>query len=127
MTLSNTSIGAVLSGVVGLCFLGYYVLFGFDFIKNKSTKNKKLINRQSKTIFIQEVNMGQDYLDRGDIARSVEHLAKAMVLCKKPMVLYKVLQRKLPKKGFKMLNQKLEKQLKSSYSSSDLIIRNLDL
>lgn len=127
MTLSNTSIGAVLSGVVGLCFLGYYVLFGFDFIKNKSTKNKKLINRQSKTIFIQEVNMGQDYLDRGDIARGVEHLAKAMVLCKKPMVLYKVLQRKLPKKGFKMLNQKLEKQLKSSYSSSDLIIRNLDL
>jgi len=130
MTLSNTSIGAVLSGVAGLCFLGYYILFGFNYIRNwedKSTKNKKPVNREIDMIFIQEMTMGEDYLVRGDIARSVEHLAKAMVLCKEPLLLYKVLQSKLPKKGINMLNQKLEQQLDLTYSSNDPAIRNLGL
>lgn len=137
MTLSKTSIGAALSGVVGLCFLGYYILFGFDYIRNEKNKsnqfkkqlaikNKKSVNSQIDMIFLQEVNMGEDYLDRGDMTRSVEHLAKAMVLCKEPSLLYKVLQSKLPKKVFNMLNKKLEQQLELS-SSSNLVISNLGL
>ncbi|CAH1731522.1 unnamed protein product [Aphis gossypii] len=130
MTLSNTSIGAVLSGVAGLCFLSYYILFGFNSIRNwedKSTNNKKLVRREIDMIFTREVNMGEDYLSRGDIARSVKHLAKAMVLCREPFLLYQVLQNRLPKKVFNMLNQKLEQQLKSSDSRKNRTIRNLGL
>jgi len=82
-------------------------------------ESSSLTNSQiNQQIFTQEVNMGESYLEHGDVARSIEHLANAMVLCNKPSVLYKVLERKLPKHVFDMLKKKLEADPSKSLSSS---------
>uniref|UniRef100_A0A2S2PNR6 Mitochondrial import receptor subunit TOM20 n=1 Tax=Schizaphis graminum TaxID=13262 RepID=A0A2S2PNR6_SCHGA len=142
IAVSKTSIWAVLSGIVGLCFLGYFVFLGFEYHKDQEIKSNRLKKRLAtmndelkalvhelessaltnsqinQQIFTLEVNMGESYLEHGDVARSIEHLTNAMVLCNKPTVLYKVLERKLPKHVFDMLKKKLEAKPSKSLSSS---------
>lgn len=146
ITVSKTTIGAVLSGVAGLCFLSYFIFLGYErrsspVVKSNGPK-KRLATKDGETgklealelpvsikrladqdTFITEVNMGDYYLSRGNVALSVKHLANAMVLCRNPDVLYKVLRNRLPEHVFEMLTKTLPSEQLELWSRS----RNLDL
>jgi len=144
ITVSKTTIGAVLSGVVGLCFLSYFIFLGRERHSDPVVKlnglKKRLATKDGETdkleapellfskkrlddqvIFINEVNLGEYYLSRGDVALSVKHLTNAMVLCRNPDKLYQVLRNRLPEQVFEMLAKTLPpKQLELWSSSSNL-------
>lgn len=129
--VSKTAISAAAAGIAGLCFVGY--CFYFDRKRRsdphfKSNLRKKrlmakeheLQARAAKSafpdftdqqavqrFFLQEVQMGETYLEHGDAVRGVEHLANAVVVCGQPTELLNVLQRTLPDPVFEMLIKKL--------------------
>nr|BAH71090.1 ACYPI001160 [Acyrthosiphon pisum] len=129
--VSKTAISAAAAGIAGLCFVGY--CFYFD-RKRRSDPNFKSNLRKKRLLakehelaaraaksafpdftdqqavqrfFLQEVQMGESYLEQGDAARGVEHLANAVVVCGQPTELLNVLQRTLPDPVFDMLIKKL--------------------
>lgn len=138
--------GAVLSGVVGLCFLSYFIFFNCErrsdqVIKSNRLK-KRLVTNDGETsklltlelrlpvsikhladqeILVKELNMGEYYLSRGDSALGVRHLANAMVSCPNPDVLYRVLRNKLPKHVFEMLTEKLLPEQIELWTSSNIL------
>ncbi|XP_022181411.1 TOMM20-like protein 1 [Myzus persicae] len=151
--VSKITIGAVLSGVVGLCFLSYFVFLGPERRSDKVTKmnrlKKRLATKDGETtkmavlvqelhpglkqiqadqkIFEQDVNMGEFYLIRGNEDLGVKHLVNAMMTCQNPTVLYQVLQKKLSKRLFEMLTKKLSpEQLELWSSSSNLNLGDVD-
>jgi len=135
-----------LSGVVGLCFLSYFIFFNCErrsdqVIKSNRLK-KRLVTNDGETsklltlelrlpvsikhladqeILVKELNMGEYYLSRGDSALGVRHLANAMVSCPNPDVLYRVLRNKLPKHVFEMLTEKLLPEQIELWTSSNIL------
>lgn len=129
--VSKTAISAAAAGIAGLCFVGYCIYFDRKRRSDphfKSNLRKKrlmakeheLAARAAKSafpdftdqqavqrFFLQEVQMGESYLEQGDAARGVEHLANAVVVCGQPTELLNVLQRTLPDPVFDMLIKKL--------------------
>lgn len=129
--VSKTAISAAAAGIAGLCFVGY--CFYFDRKRRsdpnfKSNLRKKRLMakeqeqaaRASKSafpdftdqqavqrFFLQEVQMGESYLEQGDVEKGVEHLANAVVVCGQPTELLNVLQRTLPERVFELLIKKL--------------------
>jgi len=146
MIASKIVIGAVFSGIVGLCFLSYLIIFGNEHHNDQIIKSKRLKKRlaskdgetakkcplihESKLqsilikcqadqkFFTQNLNMGEFYLNQGDTALSVKYLAKAMMSCQNPSMLYKVLRNKLPKHVFEMLTKELPSEKLEVWSSS---------
>jgi len=144
ITASKATIGVILSGVVGLCFLSYFIFFerrSDPVIKSNRLKKRlatndgetgKLLTLELKLpvsikhladqeILVNELNMGEYYLSRGDSVLGVRHLANAMVLCRNPDVLYGVLRNKLPKHVFEMLTEKLLPEQIELWSSSNIL------
>ncbi|XP_023371653.1 TOMM20-like protein 1 [Otolemur garnettii] len=65
-------------------------------------KNEKLQER-----FLQEVQMGELWLSRGEHRMGVEHLSNALLACGQPQELLKVFKHTLPPKVFEMLLHKI--------------------
>ncbi|XP_026921620.1 TOMM20-like protein 1 isoform X2 [Acinonyx jubatus] len=65
-------------------------------------KNEKL-----QELFLQEVQMGELWLSRGDHRLGVEHLSNALLVCGQPEELLKVFKHTLPPKVFEMLLHKI--------------------
>uniref|UniRef100_A0ABI7XZI4 Translocase of outer mitochondrial membrane 20 like n=1 Tax=Felis catus TaxID=9685 RepID=A0ABI7XZI4_FELCA len=65
-------------------------------------KNEKL-----QELFLQEVQMGELWLSRGDHRLGVEHLGNALLVCGQPEELLKVFKHTLPPKVFEMLLHKI--------------------
>ncbi|XP_060475917.2 TOMM20-like protein 1 isoform X3 [Panthera onca] len=65
-------------------------------------KNEKL-----QELFLQEVQMGELWLSRGDLRLGVEHLSNALLVCGQPEELLKVFKHTLPPKVFEMLLHKI--------------------
>ncbi|XP_011383224.1 TOMM20-like protein 1 [Pteropus medius] len=65
-------------------------------------KNEKL-----QELFLQEVQMGELWLSRGEHRMGVEHLSNALLVCGQPQELLKVFKHTLPPKVFEMLLQKI--------------------
>ncbi|XP_068400897.1 TOMM20-like protein 1 [Eschrichtius robustus] len=61
-------------------------------------KNEKL-----QQLFLQEVQMGELWLSRGEHRKGVEHLSNALLVCGQPQELLKVFRHTLPPKVFEML------------------------
>ncbi|XP_050542419.1 mitochondrial import receptor subunit TOM20 homolog [Daktulosphaira vitifoliae] len=129
--VSKTAISAAAAGIAGLCFVGYCIYFDR---KRRSDPNfkanlrkKRMMNRErekaaqaAKSIFpdftdqqavqrffLQEVQMGESYLEQGDVENGVQHLANAVVVCGQPTELLNVLQRSLPERVFELLIKRL--------------------
>lgn len=58
--------------------------------------------------FLQEIQMGETLIARGDFESGVEHLANAIVVCGQPARLLQVLQSSLPAQVFAMLIIKMQ-------------------
>lgn len=70
------------------------------------------------SFFLQEVQMGESYIARGDLEKGVEHFANAVIVCGQPTQLLQVLQQTLPAQVFAMLIQKVQE-----YHSTDSKLR----
>lgn len=64
-------------------------------------------NEAIQKFFLQEVQLGEEMLSKGDITNGVEHLANAVAVCGQPQQLLNVLSSTLPPKVFEMLLQRL--------------------
>lgn len=58
--------------------------------------------------FLQEIQLGETLIARGDFESGVEHLANAIVVCGQPARLLQVLQSSLPAQVFAMLIIKMQ-------------------
>uniref|UniRef100_A0A8C0QXT5 TOMM20-like protein 1 n=1 Tax=Canis lupus dingo TaxID=286419 RepID=A0A8C0QXT5_CANLU len=65
-------------------------------------KNEKL-----QELFLQEVQMGELWLSRGEHRLGVEHLSNALLVCRQPQELLKVFKHTLPPQVFEMLLRKI--------------------
>ncbi|KAM9068414.1 TOMM20-like protein 1 isoform X2 [Sarcophilus harrisii] len=68
----------------------------------ESLKNEKL-----QEFFLQEVQMGELWLSRGEHKMGVEHLTNAILVCGQPQKLLQVFKQTLPPVVFDMLMRKL--------------------
>lgn len=57
--------------------------------------------------FLEEVQLGEELLARGDYEKGVDHLSNAVSVCGQPQQLLQVLQQTLPHQVFQMLIQRL--------------------
>ncbi|CAG0884052.1 unnamed protein product [Darwinula stevensoni] len=127
-TFSRTAL--VLAGICGSLFVGYCIYFDRkrrndpDFKKKLKEKRKqKKVTKNSgadglrasdlkdpesvQRFFLQEVQLGEEYLAMGQIEEAVEHLCNAVAVCGQPSQLLQVLQQTLPPNVFQMLITKL--------------------
>ena len=74
--------------------------------------------------FLQEVQLGQELLEQGDIKNGVEHLRLAVAVCGQPQSLLGVLQQTLPPQIFSHLLQNLELAQKKIRSHVAEMVRN---
>ncbi|KAL5290703.1 TOMM20 family protein [Megaselia abdita] len=125
--INKTTIGLA-AGVAGL-FLGYCIYF--DKKRRSDPEYKKKVRerrrRQRKSggggrsgmpnlndheaierYFLEEIQLGETLIGRGDFENGVEHLANAIVVCGQPTRLLQVLQSSLPAQVFGMLIQKMQ-------------------
>ena len=73
--------------------------------------------------FLQEVQLGEELLEQGDIKNGVEHLRLAVAVCGQPQSLLGVLQQTLPPQIFSHLLQNLELAQKEIRSHVAAFIR----
>ncbi|XP_069772990.1 mitochondrial import receptor subunit TOM20 homolog isoform X2 [Narcine bancroftii] len=122
--------GAIVAGVFGAAFIGYCIYFDRkrrkapDF-KVKLRERRRKQRQQDKAndsigklpdlkdveavqkFFLEEVQLGEELLARGDSEKGVDHLSNAVSVCGQPQQLLQVLQQTLPHQVFQMLIQRL--------------------
>ncbi|KAM9365876.1 translocase of outer mitochondrial membrane 20 [Pholidichthys leucotaenia] len=119
---------AVVAGVCGALFIVYCIYFDRkrrsdpDFKKKLRERRKKLkaVEKTETTklpdlknpeavqkFFLEEIQLGEDLLSRGEFDKGVDHLTNAIVVCGQPQQLLQVLQQTLPPPVFQMLLTKL--------------------
>ncbi|XP_072896039.1 mitochondrial import receptor subunit TOM20 homolog [Hemitrygon akajei] len=122
--------GAIVAGVFGAAFIGYCIYFDRkrrrapDFrvkLRERRRKQKQqdkandcigklpdLKNVEAvQKFFLEEVQLGEELLARGDYEKGVDHLSNAVSVCGQPQQLLHVLQQTLPHQVFQMLIQRL--------------------
>uniref|UniRef100_A0A8C8RAF0 Translocase of outer mitochondrial membrane 20 like n=1 Tax=Pelusios castaneus TaxID=367368 RepID=A0A8C8RAF0_9SAUR len=116
----------LLAGAFGLALFGYCVYFDRqrrtapDFRQRlRQSEWPQLtglllgLPRIMKTIgriqefFLQEIELGEHWLSRGDHKKSLEHLTNAMSVCAQPHQLLQLLHQSLPPQVFEMLLQRI--------------------
>ncbi|KAK3608574.1 hypothetical protein CHS0354_042563 [Potamilus streckersoni] len=120
----HRSLGIAAAGV-GLCFLGYCIYFDQKrrsdplFKQKLIEKRKKAKQNQKKSssgqfpdlsnpetrqkFFLQEIQVAEEFLEKGDSTAGVEHLSNAVAACSQPQQLLMVLQQTLPPQVYHML------------------------
>ncbi|XP_062905716.1 mitochondrial import receptor subunit TOM20 homolog [Mobula hypostoma] len=122
--------GVIVAGVFGAAFIGYCIYFDRkrrrapDFrvkLRERRRKQKQqdkandcigklpdLKNVEAvQKFFLEEVQLGEELLARGDYEKGVDHLSNAVSVCGQPQQLLHVLQQTLPHQVFQMLIQRL--------------------
>jgi len=123
----------LVAGVCGLGFLGYCIYFDHkrrsdpDFRKKLKKRREERKKREQNSssfqaglpdlgdqaavqkFFMEEVALGEQFLDQGDHENCVKHLTNAMAVCGQPEQLLQVFQNMLPPTVFQMLLQNLAK------------------
>ncbi|XP_073843096.1 translocase of outer membrane 20 [Musca autumnalis] len=128
LEINKTAIG-IAAGVAGTLFIGYCIYFDSkrrsdpDYkkkVRERRRKNRKNGNNPRNGLpnlndheaieryFLQEIQMGETLIARGDFESGVEHLANALVVCGQPARLLQVLQTTLPAQVFAMLILKMQ-------------------
>ncbi|XP_074852381.1 TOMM20-like protein 1 isoform X2 [Carettochelys insculpta] len=118
----------LLAGACGLALLGYGVYFdhqrrsapGFQRkLRQKRRKEREKAKEREAELckmknigrvqefFLQEVQLGEHWLSRGEHKKSVEHLTNAISVCAQPHQLLQVLHHALPPQVFEMLMQRI--------------------
>ncbi|XP_075782434.1 TOMM20-like protein 1 isoform X2 [Pelodiscus sinensis] len=115
----------LLAGACGLALLGYGLYFdrrrrsapGFQRkLRQKRRKEREKAREHDAEIkniervqefFLQEVQLGEHWLSKGEHKKSVEHLTNAISVCAQPDQLLQVLHRTLPPQVFEMLMQRI--------------------
>ncbi|CAM4573090.1 unnamed protein product, partial [Lepidochelys olivacea] len=118
----------LLAGACGLALLGYGVYFDRrrrnapDFQRKLRQKRRKEREKAKEhdaelckmknigrvqEFFLQEVQLGEHWLSRGDHKKSVEHLTNAISVCAQPRQLLQVLHNTLPPQVFEMLMRRI--------------------
>ncbi|XP_070606312.1 TOMM20-like protein 1 isoform X1 [Erythrolamprus reginae] len=120
---SRSALLWLLAGACGLALLGYCVYFdrkrrnaeGFkERLREKRRKDKKTKEHETELhklkesediqqFFLQEIQLGELWLARGQQKKSVEHLINAISVCAQPNQLMQVLEQTLPPQVFEML------------------------
>ncbi|XP_013114299.1 mitochondrial import receptor subunit TOM20 homolog [Stomoxys calcitrans] len=138
LEINKTAIG-IAAGVAGTLFIGYCIYFDnkrrSDPDYKKKVRERRCKNRKNGTnarnglpnlndheaierYFLQEIQLGETLIARGDFESGVEHLANALVVCGQPARLLQVLQTTLPAQVFAMLILKMQEF--GNRSSGDL-------
>ncbi|XP_058985111.1 mitochondrial import receptor subunit TOM20 homolog B-like [Musca domestica] len=128
LEINKTAIG-IAAGLAGTLFIGYCIYFDNkrrsdpDYkkkVRERRRKNRKNGNNARgglpnlndheaiERYFLQEIQMGETLIARGDFESGVEHLANALVVCGQPARLLQVLQTTLPPQVFAMLILKMQ-------------------
>ncbi|XP_036325979.1 mitochondrial import receptor subunit TOM20 homolog [Rhagoletis pomonella] len=126
--INKTAIG-IAAGVAGTIFIGYCIYFDSkrraDPEYKKKVRERRRRNRKNGTAgrsgipnlndheaieryFLQEIQLGETLIARGEFENGVEHLANAIVVCGQPARLLQVLQTSLPAQVFAMLILKMQ-------------------
>ncbi|XP_053957039.1 mitochondrial import receptor subunit TOM20 homolog [Anastrepha obliqua] len=126
--INKTAIG-IAAGVAGTLFIGYCIYFDnkrrADPEYKKKVRERRRRNRKSgntgrsgipnlndheaiERYFLQEIQLGETLIARGEFETGVEHLANAIVVCGQPARLLQVLQTSLPAQVFAMLILKMQ-------------------
>nr|XP_028589477.1 TOMM20-like protein 1 [Podarcis muralis] len=114
----------LVAGACGLAVLGYCLYFDHrrrsapDFKRRLREKRRKECEKAKKQdaelremkdnaklqeFFLEEIQLGQEWLARGEHNKSIEHLANAIAVCTHPSQLMHVLKHTLPPHIFEML------------------------
>ncbi|SPP87363.1 mitochondrial import receptor subunit TOM20 homolog B [Drosophila guanche] len=142
LDMNKTAIG-IAAGVAGTLFIGYCIYF--DKKRRNDPEYKKKVRerrRRSKKsgpskagipnlndheaiekYFLQEIQLGETLIARGDYETGVEHLANAIVVCGQPARLLQVLQSSLPAQVFAMLIVKMQEFGNRSAESNDVGVK----
>ncbi|KAH8411153.1 hypothetical protein KR222_008765 [Zaprionus bogoriensis] len=125
--LNKTAIG-IAAGLAGTLFIGYCIYFDKkrrsepDYkrkVRERRRRNCKAGSSKQgmpnlndheaiERYFLQEIQLGETLIARGDFESGVEHLANAIVVCGQPARLLQVLQSSLPAQVFAMLIIKMQ-------------------
>ena len=126
--INKTTI-SIAAGVAGTLFLGYCIYFDNkrrnDPDYRLKVRERRRRNRKNSTsvksgmpnlndheaierYFLQEIQLGENLIARGEFENGVEHLANAIVVCGQPARLLQVLQTSLPAQVFAMLILKMQ-------------------
>ncbi|KAH8299313.1 hypothetical protein KR044_000347 [Drosophila immigrans] len=136
--INKTAIG-IAAGLAGTLFIGYCIYFDKK-RRNEPDYKKKVRERRRRNrktgsakqgmpnlndheaierYFLQEIQLGETLIARGDFETGVEHLANAIVVCGQPARLLQVLQSSLPAQVFAMLIIKMQEFGNRAAESSD--------
>ncbi|GAB6021834.1 TOMM20-like protein 1 [Chamberlinius hualienensis] len=126
--LSKTTFGLAAAGICGTLFIGYCIYFDKkrrsdplykDKLKQRRADRRRRQNLKTpqtldlkdvdaiQRFFLQEIQVGEDLLAKGEYESGIEHLANAVAVCGQPDQLLQVLNQTLPPQFFKMLIEKL--------------------
>ncbi|XP_023160220.1 mitochondrial import receptor subunit TOM20 homolog B [Drosophila hydei] len=125
--INKTAIG-IAAGLAGTLFIGYCIYFDNkrrsepDYkkkVRDRRRRNRKAGSAKQgmpnlndheaiERYFLQEIQLGETLIARGDFESGVEHLANAIVVCGQPARLLQVLQSSLPAQVFAMLIIKMQ-------------------
>uniref|UniRef100_A0A8C4R732 Translocase of outer mitochondrial membrane 20b n=1 Tax=Eptatretus burgeri TaxID=7764 RepID=A0A8C4R732_EPTBU len=107
------------AGICGAAFVGYCIYFDRKRRSEPDFKNKL---RESKSegplpdlqdpevaqkFFLEEIQLGEDLLSRGEMDEAVQHLSNAVAVCGQPQQLLQVFMQTLPSPVFQALLQNL--------------------
>ncbi|XP_068178577.1 mitochondrial import receptor subunit TOM20 homolog B [Antennarius striatus] len=121
--------GALAAGLCGVLLVGYCVYFDRKRRSDPNFKNRLRERRRKQKaakekaglaklpdlkdaeavqkFFLEEIQMGEELLAKGDYESGVDHLTNAIAVCGQPQQLLQVLQQTLPPPVFQMLLVKL--------------------
>ncbi|EDO48647.1 predicted protein [Nematostella vectensis] len=123
--MSSSQIATVVAGVCGSMFLAYCIYFDYKRRSDPDYK-KKLIEKRAQRqeadaadmqsripdltdtaavqkFFLEEVQIGEDLLTKGEYESAVKHLTNAVAVCGQPQQLLQVFKQTLPPAVFQML------------------------
>uniref|UniRef100_A0A8C6VHM3 TOMM20-like protein 1 n=1 Tax=Naja naja TaxID=35670 RepID=A0A8C6VHM3_NAJNA len=118
---SRSALLWLLAGACGLVLLGYCVYFdrkrrnATDFkqrLRESKSRGREscrpcgplpALGRRLQEFFLQEIQLGELWLTKGEQKKSVEHLINAISVCAQPNQLIQVLEQTLPPQVFEML------------------------
>ncbi|KAL7731595.1 hypothetical protein ACLKA6_017534 [Drosophila palustris] len=139
--INKTAIG-IAAGLAGTLFIGYCIYFDKkrrsepDYkkkVRERRRRNRKTGSSKQgmpnlndheaiERYFLQEIQLGETLIARGDFETGVEHLANAIVVCGQPARLLQVLQSSLPAQVFAMLIIKMQEFGNRAAESSDGLV-----
>ncbi|GCB64546.1 mitochondrial import receptor subunit TOM20 homolog [Scyliorhinus torazame] len=120
---------AIAVGICGALFVGYCIYFDRK-RRNEPSFKKRLQDRRRKqrlatkgdglsyvpsqkdseamqAIFLEQIQLGEEFLAQGDYEIGVDHLSNAIAICGQPRQLLQVLQQTIPPPIFHLLLRKL--------------------